>query len=131
MKKIYEHQITNGNHAEAISVETDTKSVRIAVSDIEDMDSEEQTELITSIDLTPDGVVILIEALLQSINADDVLLFRLNGHQIKAIISSLELSMDVLDGEIEQEAMPYDLLERFKAKFDALIERDKQLKKDA
>ncbi len=52
MQKIYEHRIANGNHVEAISVETNAKSVRIAVSDIEDMDSEDQTEQIISIDLS-------------------------------------------------------------------------------
>lgn len=68
MKKIYEHRITNGDHAEAISVESNAESVRIAVSDIADMDSEEEVEHITSIDLPPNAVMPFVEALLQSIN---------------------------------------------------------------
>ena len=61
----------------------------------------------------------------------DTVLIELNGHQIKALISSLALSMDVLDGEVEQEAMPYDLLDRLKVELDALIQRDKQSEEDA
>lgn len=129
MKKIYEHQITNGDHAEAISVETDAKSVRIAVSDIEDMDSEDQTEHITSINLSLEGLAVLIEALLKSINEDSHAVLKLTSSQLKVLIYSLELALDAHDGEIDPAAKPYDLLEALNIEFVALCERDNQVNK--
>lgn len=130
MPKLYEHQITNGDHAETISIETIAKSIRIAVGDIADMDSEEETEQITSIDLTPDGVAVFIEALLHSINEDDYVVLKLTGTDLKQIIESMELSVEVLKCEVNQADMPYGLIKMLKYQFEDLLQRDKA-KKDA
>lgn len=130
MLELYKHQITNGDHAEAISVDRLAEGTRISVSDIIDVGSELENEQITSINLNQNGVEVLIEALLQSINEEGHAVLKLNGHQLKALISAIEFSMDVLDGEIDPAAMPYDLLEVLKLEFELLLQRD-QSKKDA
>ncbi|MDN3441065.1 hypothetical protein QL898_05430 [Psychrobacter sp. APC 3279] len=125
MLELYKYQITNGDHVEAISVDRLTEGTRISVSDIIDVGSEDEDEQITSIDLNHNGVEVLIDALLQSINEESYAVLKLNGHHLKALISAVELSMDVLDGEIDPEAKPYDLLEVLKLEFELLLERDK------
>ncbi|MGP5553500.1 hypothetical protein [Psychrobacter celer] len=126
MLELYKHQITNGDHAEAISVDKLTDGTRISVSDIMDIGSELENEQITSINLNQNGVEMLIEALLQSINEDDHAVLKLTVLQLKQIIESMKLSVEVLGCEVNQSDMPYNLIETLEAESDALLQRSKQ-----
>lgn len=125
MLELYKYQITNGDHAEAISVDRLAEGTRISVSDIIDVGSELENEQITSINLNHNGVEVLIEALLQSINEEGHAVLKLTGTQLKALIYSLELALDVHDGEIDLAAKPYGLLEVLNTELNCLIERNK------
>lgn len=130
MLELYKYQITNGDHVEAISVDRLTEGTRRSVSDIIDVGSEDEDEQITSIDLNHNGVKVLIDALLQSMNEESHVVLKLTGTQLKQIIESMKLSVEVLECEVNQSDMPYDLIETLEAEFEALLQRDKQSKKD-
>ena len=130
MLKLYEHQITNGDHAEAISVETDSESIRVAVTDTVHKTPFIDEVQTTSIELSPEGVAPLIEALLQSISEDGHALVKLNAHHLKVLIYSLELALDAHDGEIGTASQPYDLLKALNTELNCLIERDTKNNKD-
>lgn len=125
MLELYKHQITNGDHAEAISVDRLAEGTRISVSDIIDVGSELENEQITSINLNQNGVEVLIDALLQSINEEGHAVLKLTGIQLKQIIESVKLSVEVLECEVNYADMPYELIEKLEAEFNALLERDK------
>lgn len=126
MLELYKHQVTNGDHAEAISVDKLTDETRISVSDIMDVGTELENEQITSINLNQNGVEMLIVALSQSISADGHAVLKLTGAQLKQIIESMKLSVEVLECEVNHADMPYGLIETLEAEFDALLQRDKQ-----
>ena len=128
--KIYEHQITIGDNKEAISVEILPETIRIAVADTVHKSPFIDEVQTTSIDLSPEAVVTLIEALTQSINEEGHTVLKLTGVQLRQIIESMKLSVQVLECEVNQADMPYDLIESLEAEFEALLQRD-QSKKDA
>lgn len=130
MKRIYEHQITNGNHAEAISVETDAENIRVAVTDTVRTSPFIGEIQVTSIDLSPEGVAPLVEALLQSISEDGHVVLKLTGVQLRQIITALAVTIERFKSEVSHADTPHDLLAMLRAEFDALLERDKKSNKD-
>lgn len=72
----------------------------------------------------------LIRALAKSKHSDEGSFLRLTGIQLRQIIESMKLSVEVLECEVNHADMPYELIENLEAEFEALIERDKHSKKD-
>lgn len=131
MPKLYEYETNYHRTTEKLAVSECGQGIYIGVNSVVEMPFGEENEQTTSIVIPFSEGKTLIQSLAPTVYGKDTVLIELNGHQIKALISSLALSMDVLDGEVEQEAMPYDLLDVLKVELDALIQRDKQSEEDA
>lgn len=132
MPKLYEYQAAHHRTIETLRVSSCGQGIYLGVNSIIQMPpGVEDNEQTTSIVIPTTEVEPLMQALAPTVYGEGTVLFGLNGYHIKTLISSLELSMDLIDGEIDQAAKPYDLLEVLKIESDALIERDKQSKKEA
>ena len=135
MSKIYEYKTetknTNYHVVDILSITECNQDMHIGMfgfvlSSRNSSDIENTTGIvIPSSEIEP-----LIQALAKSEHSNEGVFLRLTGVQLKQIIESMKLSVEVLECEVNHADMPYDLIEMLKGEFDALLERDKQSKKD-
>lgn len=114
MPKLYEYETNYHRTTEKLAVRECGQGIYIGVNSVVQMPFAEEDEQTTSIVIPFSEGKTLIQSLAPTVYGKDSVVLALKRPQIRAIISSLELSMDVLDGYIEKEVMPYDLLDKLK-----------------
>ena len=131
MPKLYEYQTSYHRVTDTLRVSDCGQGVYIGVNTIVRMPIDVQDcEETSSIVIPSSEIEPLIQALAKSEHSNEGVFLRLTGVQLKQIIESMKLSVEVLECEVNHADMPYDLIEMLKGEFDALLERDKQSKKD-
>lgn len=135
MSKIYEYKTetknTNYHVVDILSITECNQDMHIGMFGfVLSSRNSSDIENTTGIVIPSSEIESLIKALSQSINKEGRAVLKLTGVQLKQIIESMKLSVEVLECEVNHADMPYDLIETLEAEFDALLQRD-QAKKEA